>query len=89
MRTNKLITIEGRVQHVGFRYSALNMAKKFSIAGEVRNLTNGNVYIQAEGEEEDIHQFIAWCRQGPPLARVIQVKVQDAKLMNYRDFTIL
>jgi acylphosphatase len=88
MRINTLITIEGRVHHVGFRYSALNMAKKLSIVGEARNLPNGNVYIEAEGEEENVHQFIAWCRQGPPLAKVIKVKIQDGTCMNHTGFTI-
>jgi len=88
MIINKLITIEGRVQHVGFRFSARNAAQKLKITGEVCNLSNGNVYIEAEGEEENVYQFIAWCRQGPTLAKVIDVKIQDGKLMNYPGFAI-
>jgi acylphosphatase len=88
MKINKLITIEGRVQHVGFRYSARNAAQKLAITGEASNLPDGNVYIEAEGEEENVLRFVEWCRQGPPLARVVQVKIQDGKLMNYPGFSI-
>jgi acylphosphatase len=88
MKVNKLITIEGRVQHVGFRYSARNMAQKLAVTGEARNLPDDNVYIEAEGEEADVYRFIEWCRQGPPLAKVIKVKIQDGTCMNHTGFTI-
>jgi len=88
MKVNKLITIEGRVQHVGFRYSARNAARNFAISGLASNLPDGNVYIEAEGEEKNICQFIDWCRIGPPLAKVIQVKIQDGEIMNYPGFNI-
>jgi len=88
MKINKLITIEGRVQHVGFRYSARLAAQRFRISGIVSNTYDGNVFIEAEGEEEDILLFIEWCRQGPPLSRVSNVMIQDGILMNYSGFSI-
>lgn len=88
MKICRLITIEGRVQHVGFRYSAKYAAQRFRIAGAVSNTFDGKVYIEAEGEEEDVLSFIGWCRQGPPLARVINVKIQDSELMNFSGFSI-
>ena len=88
MKVNKLITIEGRVQHVGFRYSAQVAAQHFRISGTVSNTRNGNVYVEAEGEEDDVLSFIGWCRQGSPLAKVVNVKIQDGVLMNYSGFSI-
>jgi acylphosphatase len=88
MKVNKLITVEGRVQHVGFRYSARNAAKNLYITGLASNLIDGNVFIEAEGEEENVLKFIDWCRLGPPLARVFQVKIQDGVLKDYPDFSI-
>jgi acylphosphatase len=88
MKINKLITIEGRVQHVGFRYSACIAAQRLRISGIVSNTYDGNVYIEAEGEEEDVMSFIGWCRQGPPLAKIVKVKIQDSQLMNYSGFHI-
>lgn len=88
MKINKLITIEGRVQHVGFRYSAFLAARSFRIAGTVSNTFDGNVFIEAEGEETDVLSFIEWCRKGPPLARVLNVKIQDSAPMNFSGFSI-
>lgn len=88
MKHNKLITVEGRVQHVGFRYSAFLAAKRCRISGIVSNTYDGNVFIEAEGEEADLLSFIEWCRQGPPLANVVNLKIQDGVLMNYSGFSI-
>lgn len=88
MKVNKLITIEGRVQHVGFRYSAQVAAQHFRISGLVSNMHDDNVFIEAEGEADDVLAFIAWCWQGPSLAKVVNVKIQDGVLMNYSGFSI-
>jgi acylphosphatase len=88
MKVNKLITVEGRVQHVGFRYSAMDAARKYEIKGWVANRPEGNVVIEAEGEEDNIYRFIAWCRQGPSLAKVVHVNIQDGVLSHYSDFSI-
>lgn len=88
MKINKLITVEGRVQHVGFRYSAQVAAQHFRISGLVGNTNEGNVFIEAEGEEDDVLAFIGWCWQGPSLAKVVNVKIQDGMLMNYSGFSI-
>jgi len=43
------------------------------VCGYVRNLINGDVEIVCEGEEVSLSQFLGWCRQGPPMARVTKV----------------
>lgn len=88
MKINKLITVEGRVQHVGFRYSACLAAIRFRISGIVNNTFDGSVFIEAQGEEEDVLSFIGWCRQGPPLAKVVNVKIQDGVVMEYSGFSV-
>ena len=40
-----------------------------------RNLDDGAVEIVAEGEEQSLERFVAWCRIGPPAARVTRVDV--------------
>ncbi|NLI23726.1 MAG: acylphosphatase [Bacteroidales bacterium] len=82
------ITVRGRVQGVGFRYSALEAAEELGIKGFVRNMPDGSVYIEAEGEEEEVLQFIEWCRQGPGYAYVKEVLVQEAPLGHFPDFEI-
>lgn len=59
------ITVNGRVQGVGFRYSTLREARRLGICGFVRNMPDGSVYIEAEASEEVLKNFVKWCEQGP------------------------
>jgi len=70
------IKIHGRVQGVFFRASARDTASKLGISGYVRNLRDGTVEAEAEGQEESVEKFIAWCRRGPPAANVLSVQVE-------------
>jgi acylphosphatase len=49
----------GHVQGVGFRYTALQVAKEFEVAGFVANLPDGRVQLEVEGGAKDIAAFIA------------------------------
>ncbi|MDO9542438.1 MAG: acylphosphatase [Kiritimatiellia bacterium] len=64
------LKISGIVQGVCFRYYCREQAKKLGLKGFVRNNADGSVETAAEGEDESIKNFIVWCRQGPPAARV-------------------
>jgi acylphosphatase len=83
------ITITGRVQRVGFRFSAMEAAFRFSINGFVKNVDYDSVYIEAEGMDENIGLFLAWCGKGPLGARVDQVQVEEAPMKNFTGFEIL
>lgn len=82
------LTIIGKVQNVGFRYYTHQKARELGINGYVTNKANGNVYIEAEGNESDLNNFIAWCKQGPDWARVIDLIVIEQPLCNYKTFEI-
>ena len=82
------ITVKGLVQGVSYRFAALRAAHKLSLTGYVKNLHNGDVFIEAEGKEEDINKLIAWCYVGPPLADVKEVFVEEKELKNYKNFEI-
>lgn len=71
-----LVKVTGRVQGVFYRHTARIHAEKLGIAGWIRNEADGSVTIIAEGTEEALAQFLAWCRGGPPLAGVNDVKVE-------------
>jgi acylphosphatase len=58
MAVCKHVTYSGRVQGVGFRYTAQHLARGFAVAGYVRNLANGNVELVAEGEEREVEAFL-------------------------------
>jgi acylphosphatase len=76
--TSRRFVISGRVQGVGFRYFVQSIAVKESIAGWVRNLDDGRVETAAMGEPAAMERFERAIRQGPPAARVDQVKVDDS-----------
>jgi Acylphosphatases len=48
----------GRVQGVGFRYTTLQLAREFEIAGYVQNLPDGRVRVEIEGNGLEVNNFI-------------------------------
>ena len=82
------ITVRGRVQGVGFRFSTVRKAEELGIKGFVENRSNGTVYIEAEGEAEDLNQFINWCWQGPVSARVEDVVTQEIPVQSFGKFGV-
>ncbi len=48
----------GRVQGVGFRFSAVRAAANHNVAGFVRNMPNGKVEVEIEGEKKEIKAFM-------------------------------
>ena len=85
---HKNIRITGRVQGVGFRYSARSVANSFGIKGVVKNMPDGAVYIEAEGTLTRMEDFIAWCNEGPPLAVIQFVDVYDGEVVGFREFVV-
>lgn len=64
------------MQGVGFRWSAMEAARRFGVVGWVRNAADGSVEVLAEGAPEALERFLAWLKKGPPAARVDSVSVR-------------
>ena len=77
MRAARL-RITGRVQGVGYRAWALQMASRLGLRGWVRNRRDGSVEALIIGGEEAVDRMIEACREGPYAARVADVAVSDA-----------
>ncbi|OIO61167.1 MAG: acylphosphatase [Alphaproteobacteria bacterium CG_4_10_14_0_2_um_filter_63_37] len=69
--------ISGRVQGVWFRDSMRKEAERLGIQGWVRNRPDRSVEAVAQGESERVEALIAWAWQGPPMARVEEVVVEE------------
>ena len=82
------IHVRGKVQGVGFRWSATNEARNRGINGFVKNLSNGNVYIEAEGSREQLNAYVEWCKKGPGFGFVESVNAEAFPPVNYTDFRI-
>lgn len=57
-KVRKHIFFYGRVQGVGFRYYAVQKANQLGLTGWVKNLYDGSVEMEVEGQEELIDQLI-------------------------------
>jgi acylphosphatase len=82
------IRISGKVQGVFFRASSKEIADSLGLFGFVQNEKDQSVYIEAEGDQEKLDQFVKWCRQGPPRAVVSNVNVADSNVVGFRSFDI-
>lgn len=82
------IKVFGKVQGVFFRASTKDVAEKFSIKGFVRNEKDGSVYMEAEGEEEKLKQFIEWCNQGPSHAIVENITIVEGSVQGFAKFEV-
>ncbi|MBF0279329.1 MAG: acylphosphatase [SAR324 cluster bacterium] len=82
------IKVYGRVQGVSFRYYTNEKARHLGIKGFVKNQADGSVYIEAEGNEQQMGHFLDWCHEGPASAHVKNVEVRESELQNYRNFEL-
>ena len=82
------IHVTGQVQGVGFRWSAVREARNRGIKGFVKNLSDGSVYIEAEGSMKQLTTFVEWCKKGPNFGYVDSVIVDTFPPADYTDFRI-
>jgi acylphosphatase len=71
------VLVDGRVQGVFFRQSCRREAELRGVTGWVRNRSDGRVEAVFEGSPDAVEAMVAWCRGGPPGARVDEVEVAD------------
>lgn len=82
------LRVAGKVQGVGYRAFVSRMAINFALKGFVKNMPDGTVYIEAEGDREVLDQFVQKCKQGPGWANVGQINLIQAPLIGYEDFRV-
>jgi DNA ligase D-like protein (predicted 3'-phosphoesterase) len=78
--------VRGEVQAVGFRDATVGRAHELGLLGWVRNDDDGTVLVHAEGAPAALDELVAFLHEGPPLARVAAVEVQDVKVEGHEQF---
>jgi acylphosphatase len=88
MQLTYSIIVTGKVQGVFYRQSTKEKAIAIGVKGIVKNENDGSVKIIATGSKEQLDKLIAWCRQGPPKAKVDTVNVKEELFRNFTSFSI-
>lgn len=90
MKKQYVIKIKGQVQSVGFRFFIREKARSLNIKGFVRNQDNGDVYVLAQGEKDDLIDLLDSCSEGPDMAKVRKVEHSEQALdEDLGDFEII
>ena len=80
--------VAGTVQGVGFREATRRQAGRFGVLGWVRNAEDGTVAVHAEGTPAAVGSLIAFLREGPPGAAILEVTVDDVPIEGHEQFAI-
>jgi acylphosphatase len=70
------VRVKGIVQGVGYRYFVVRKASTLELRGYVKNCYDGDVELEAEGDEENLKTLIEHLHHGPSLSKVADVQVE-------------
>jgi len=79
------LVIHGRVQGVGYRMAMAEAASALGVAGWVRNRRDGTVEAVVQGDDAVVQRLLAWCRRGPPGARVTAINTRVLEVNSAMD----
>jgi acylphosphatase len=82
------VLVHGRVQGVGFRYSARQRARSLGLGGWIANRPDGTVEAVFEGDDARVDSLVEWCRRGPSGAAVEGVDVALEQPQGEREFGV-
>ncbi len=89
MKIKAKIIVKGIVQGVGFRYFCYRKAVEYGVTGFAKNLINGDVEVQAEGEENFVRDFIKELKIGPRDSVVKSISIDELPFKNeFEEFKI-
>jgi acylphosphatase len=87
MRIARIVHYTGRVQGVGFRYTAASIARRHSVRGWVSNLDDGRVQMLIEGAVKDVEKCLQAIRQywGE---KIVDEHIEDREIEGFPEFEI-
>lgn len=83
------LLIKGKVQGVFYRATAKKIAGKLDLTGWIRNTGEGDVEAMVTGNQDQLDQFISWCKKGPEKAQVTDVTVTPEDESAFKDFEVI
>jgi acylphosphatase len=89
MEKKFIIKVYGKVQGVWFRKSAQQKALALGLRGFCKNMEDGSVCIEAEGDLEKLFNFVNWCKKGPELAEVENIKMSEETPTGAMGFVVI
>ena len=82
------IIVYGKVQGVFYRKNTKEIAQELKLNGYVKNLPDGSVLVEAEGDVESLEKLRDWCAKGPTAARVDDIEVSWLEPVGYSGFQV-
>lgn len=76
-----LIIASGRVQGVGFRFFCQLNAASLNLTGFAKNLDNGDVEIEVQGEKEKLDSFISKIKAGNRFIKISNLNISQISLI--------
>ena len=83
------VIVHGRVQAVGFRFSARVEAQRLGVSGWIKNRSDGAVEAEIEGEAPAVDAMLSWLDEGPPGADVTTMSTADLSPTGERGFRVI
>ena len=88
MKTYHFI-IKGEVQGVGYRITAYLNATRLGITGSVKNLSNDDVEVFAQGDEKLIENFKKYLKIGSSMSHVTEIDEEILDKSEFKDFQVI
>lgn len=83
------ILIEGKLQGMNFRYKTQDEAKALELVGFVRNLSDGRIEIEVQGEQPNVDKMLDWCQEEPHSSQIKSILYRyDEPNKGYTDFMV-
>ncbi len=83
------VIFTGQVQGVGFRWTAINIARAYGLTGYVKNLDNGNVAVEVQGKDESIDAFLKEIMMPHHYIEIDDYAIKETPLKDERDFDVI
>jgi acylphosphatase len=88
VKISKHYWVSGKVQGVWFRMATQKQAQQLGVTGWVKNLADGRVEVLASGDAVSLNTLTQWLHEGPELAQVTEVLMEDTPLQLFDRFAV-